>query len=318
MEQWQLDTQHLGRQVLLFDRVDSTNSRAAALADDPTHDGLVILADEQTIGRGQHGRSWDCPRGVGVLMSVLLFPPPRLRRPVILAAWAADAVCETIYARTGLEAQIKWPNDVLIRDRKVCGILIEQSRGTVLGIGLNLNQRADWFTAAGLPQGGSLAVFMDRSFDCHAMARMLIRHLDGEYTRLCAGNFESLQTRWQRRLGLLGKPVLVECHDAFYRGRLRALAWEGLELEMADGETIHLIPGIGAPSHASLREPARHADANSKSTLISTRGQILRRPKASSGMVQPIPVLGNSLGLTSGGHQPPDLSARTAHTPSGG
>jgi BirA family biotin operon repressor/biotin-[acetyl-CoA-carboxylase] ligase len=242
IEHWQLDTQYLGRQVLLFDRVDSTNSRAAALAGDPTQDGLVILAEEQTIGRGQHGRSWDCPRGVGVLMSVLLFPPPSVRRPVILAAWAADAVCETIQASTGLQATIKWPNDVLIRDRKVCGILIEQSRGTVVGIGLNLNQRADWFTAAGLPQGGSLALFANRSFDCQAMARLLIGQLDTGYACLCAGDFEPLQTRWRRRLGLLGKPVLVECPDALYRGRLRALAWEGLELEMADGEMVHLIP----------------------------------------------------------------------------
>jgi BirA family biotin operon repressor/biotin-[acetyl-CoA-carboxylase] ligase len=222
--------------------VDSTNSRAAALADDPAQDGLVILAGEQTIGRGQHGRSWDCPRGVGVLMSVLLFPPPRLRRPVILAAWAADAVCETIHASTGLEATIKWPNDVLIQGRKVCGILIEQSRGTVVGIGLNLNQGADWFTAAGLPQGGSLALFTDRSFDCHAIARLLIGQLDEGYARLCAGEFEPLQTRWQRHLGLLGKAVLVECHDALYRGRLRALAWDGLDLEMANGETIQLLP----------------------------------------------------------------------------
>jgi BirA family biotin operon repressor/biotin-[acetyl-CoA-carboxylase] ligase len=240
--EWHLDTCHLGRRVLLYDALDSTNTQAAALADDPAHEGVVIVAEEQTAGRGQHGRTWSCTRGVGVLLSVLLFPPPALRRPVILAAWAADAVCETIHASTGLEPTIKWPNDVLIRDRKVCGILIEQSRGTVVGIGLNLNQRADWFTAAGLPQGGSLAVFTDRSFDGHTMARLLIGRLDGEYGRLCAGEFEPLQTRWKRRLGLLGKPVRVECHDALYRGRLLALAWDGLELEMPAGDTIHLIP----------------------------------------------------------------------------
>jgi BirA family biotin operon repressor/biotin-[acetyl-CoA-carboxylase] ligase len=241
-EEWHLDTQHLGQRVLLYDSLDSTSTQAAALADDPANEGVVILADEQTAGRGQYGRTWSCERGVGVLLSVLLFPPTALRRPVILAAWAADAVCETIHASTGLQAKIKWPNDVLIRGRKVCGILIEQNRGTVLGIGLNLNQSADWFTAAGLPQGGSLALFADRSFDCHAMARLLIGQLDVGYARLCAGDFEPLQRRWKRRLGLVGKPVLVECHDVHYRGRLRELDWEGLDLEIADGETIHLIP----------------------------------------------------------------------------
>jgi len=128
-DEWRLPTHRLGRHVLLYHKVDSTNTRAAALAGEPANDGLVLLADEQTAGRGQHGRIWTCAPGAGVLMSVLLFPPPQLRRPVILAAWAATSVCETIRHVTGLQARIKWPNDVLVRGRKVCGILIEQRTG---------------------------------------------------------------------------------------------------------------------------------------------------------------------------------------------
>src|SRR5206468_7692987 len=85
----------------------------------------VVLAREQTAGRGQHGRAWQAPAGSSVLLSVLLCPPPALRRPALLTAWAAVSVCETILQLTGLQAKIKWPNDVLIRGRKVCGILIE-------------------------------------------------------------------------------------------------------------------------------------------------------------------------------------------------
>ena len=156
-DEWHLTTARLGRRVLHFTQLDSTNAHALALAGDPAHDGLVIVADEQTAGRGQHGRSWACPSGSGVLMSVLLFPPPELRRPAILTAWAAVSVCEVIVQTTGLQAQIKWPNDVLLQGRKVCGILIEQTRGTVVGIGLNVNQDAGHFAAAGLPQASSLA-----------------------------------------------------------------------------------------------------------------------------------------------------------------
>src|SRR5437867_1865131 len=72
--EWHLDTRRLGRRVLVFDRVDSTNTRAADLAHDPANDGMAVLAEEQTAGRGQHGRSWWCERGTGVLLSVLLFP----------------------------------------------------------------------------------------------------------------------------------------------------------------------------------------------------------------------------------------------------
>jgi BirA family biotin operon repressor/biotin-[acetyl-CoA-carboxylase] ligase len=241
-EEWHLATKYLGRRVLIFDRVDSTNARAAALADDRANDGVVVLAEEQTAGRGQHGRTWYCPRGLGVLLSVLLFPPPAVRRPVILAAWAANAVCETIHERTGLQAKIKWPNDVLIRERKVCGILIEQAQGTVVGIGLNVNQSAESFAAAELPQAGSLALCAGRSFDGGEMAHLLIRHLDEAYGRLCEGDLDTLEARWKKRIELLGKQVLVEGHDAVYRGRLRQLAWDGLDLEGPDGETIRLLP----------------------------------------------------------------------------
>ena len=81
---------------------------------------------EQTAGRGQYGRVWTAPAGSSVLLSVLLFPPPALRRPTLLTAWAAVSVCETIQELANLSATIKWPNDVLINGRKVCGILIEQ------------------------------------------------------------------------------------------------------------------------------------------------------------------------------------------------
>src|SRR5262245_17248228 len=135
-EIWHLDTRHIGRRVLVFDQLDSTNSQAAALAEDAANAGVIVLADTQSAGRGQHGRSWQCPASKGVLLSVLLFPPVPLRRPVLLAAWAAVAVCETIRDCTGLDSTIKWPNDILIRGKKVCGILIEQGRGTVAGIGL--------------------------------------------------------------------------------------------------------------------------------------------------------------------------------------
>src|SRR5438067_12909802 len=93
--EWTLPTRHVGRRVLVYDRVDSTNAVAAVLAADPGWDEVVVLAREQTAGRGQHRRTWDCPPGRGVLLSVLLFPPPTLRRPVVLTAWAAVAVAET-------------------------------------------------------------------------------------------------------------------------------------------------------------------------------------------------------------------------------
>jgi BirA family biotin operon repressor/biotin-[acetyl-CoA-carboxylase] ligase len=240
-EEWRLETGHLGHRVLVFDRLDSTNNYAALLAADPANEGVAVLANEQTAGRGQHGRSWQCPPCSGVLLSLLLFPPPALRRPALLTAWAAVSVCETILEVTGLQTKIKWPNDVLLRGRKVCGILIEQGRGLVAGIGLNLNQTEDEFQQMELPQAASLSCFTGRMYDRDEVARLLLRHLDEEYERLLEGDLTTLEACWRWRMGLLGRQVQVECAEGIHRGRLRELGWAGLELEQP-GETLLRIP----------------------------------------------------------------------------
>jgi BirA family biotin operon repressor/biotin-[acetyl-CoA-carboxylase] ligase len=245
LAEWNLATTRLGRRLLVFDRLDSTNSYALAHAGDMANDGLVVLADEQTAGRGQHGRSWSCPGGSGVLMSVLVFPPAELRRPAILTAWAASAVCDLIDKLTGLQATIKWPNDVLIEGRKVCGILLEQARGTVAGIGLNVNQPAEHFLAADLPQAASLAMFTGRQQLCREVAKHLIAELDSSYDRLCRGELAELEASWVRRLGLLGRDVVIETAAATQAGRLEAIDLRQLQVRLAGGAVASLAPEIG-------------------------------------------------------------------------
>ncbi|MBY0527964.1 MAG: biotin--[acetyl-CoA-carboxylase] ligase [Gemmataceae bacterium] len=247
-DEWHLETHRLGRRVLVFDQLDSTSTTAAALANDPANDGVVVLANSQTAGRGQHGRSWQCAPGTGVLMSVLLFPPPEIRRPALLTAWAAVSVCEMVREVANLQGRIKWPNDVLLRGRKVCGILIESravadSRlAVVAGIGLNVNQTAAMFDDAGLPDATSLGIAAERLFDAAEVARTLIRHLDDEYTRMCHGDRATLEACWKWRLGLLGRQVEAECGDGKYHGRLREVSFDGLELEQGDATVLRLEP----------------------------------------------------------------------------
>jgi BirA family biotin operon repressor/biotin-[acetyl-CoA-carboxylase] ligase len=231
-ETWSLPTRRLGRRVLVYDCLDSTSNVAAGLADSSENDGVAVLADQQSSGRGQYGRSWVCPPNSGVLLSVLLFPSDELNRPAILTAWAAVSVCETIRDLTGLQATIKWPNDVLIERRKVCGILIEQGKGTVAGIGLNVNQSAAAFAEAGLPDAASLAVFTDEQRDCTTIARTLLQQLDKHYDTLCRGDLMTLETCWKGRLGLLGKTVIAECHAETHTGRLLDVGWNAVELEI--------------------------------------------------------------------------------------
>jgi BirA family biotin operon repressor/biotin-[acetyl-CoA-carboxylase] ligase len=248
-EEWHLDTQRLGRRVRIYDRVDSTNDLAAALADDPANDGVVVLAEEQTAGRGQHGRTWLASPDDSVLLSVLLFPPLALRRPAILTAWAAVAVCATVRQTVGVQARIRWPNDVLLRGRKVCGILIEQGRGTVVGIGLNVRQSTEHFAAAGLAEATSLAASAGQLPATADVARRLIRQLDEDYHVLCTGDLATLEACWKWHVGLLGRSVRAECADGCHEGRLRDLSFAGVELQQAGGALVlapekvrHLYP----------------------------------------------------------------------------
>ena len=240
--EWTLDTRRLGRRVLVFDQLHSTNDFAARLAHDPTNDGVAVLADVQTAGRGQHGRTWTAAPRSAVLLSLLLFPPEQLRRTAILTAWAAVAVCRTIQQLVGVEACIKWPNDVLVRGKKVCGILIEQGRGTVVGVGLNVRQTEEDFVAAELPQAASLAQFTPSALDTETVTRELLRQLDEEFNLLMNGDLATLEASWKRHLGLLGRQVSAECHEGVIHGRLLELNFDVVEFERQDGPTLSLPP----------------------------------------------------------------------------
>jgi BirA family biotin operon repressor/biotin-[acetyl-CoA-carboxylase] ligase len=242
-EVWELPHQYVGRRVLVFRNVGSTNDLAAELAHDPENAGSVVLAEGQSAGRGQYGRVWQAKPKSSVLLSVLIMPPAHLRRPALLTAWAAVSVCETILVAIGKQARIKWPNDVLLHGRKVCGVLIEQGKGIVAGIGLNINQTAKDFEEAGLPIAGSLASISQQSFDSYDIAKMLLDRLNAEYELLAQGDVATLQACWKWRLGMLGRDVVAETFDGMiYRGRLKECSFDGLQLEQADGRVFQLVP----------------------------------------------------------------------------
>jgi BirA family biotin operon repressor/biotin-[acetyl-CoA-carboxylase] ligase len=230
-ESWHLDTAHLGRVVHVFDQLDSTNTAAARLAAGGA-EGIAVVADFQSAGRGQHGRVWHARPGSSLLLSVPLRPPAGLSRPVILTALAAVAVGDAILALTGAQAQIKWPNDLLVRGKKTCGILIENTGPTVIGIGLNLTQTAEEFTAAELPQATSLGIVSGRAIDARTAATTLLTRLDAEYDRLLRGERAGVEADWKWRIGLLGGRVAVELTDGTtVTGRLREMSFDGLELD---------------------------------------------------------------------------------------
>lgn len=236
-----LPTKHIGRKIWCYDCVASTNTLAAELAADRANDGLAIVAAAQSAGRGQHGRSWITTPGDAVLLSVILFPPREFQRPVVLAAWAATAVCQTIAECTQLPPTIKWPNDVLVRGKKVCGILIEQARATVVGIGLNVNQTEETFTQVDLPDAASLASLTGRQWEVGEVCQVLLRRLDDLYAHCIGGAFAVVESQWIGFSDLVGESVEVECHSCSVAGRLTTLSLRGVEVEH-NGRREMLVP----------------------------------------------------------------------------
>jgi BirA family biotin operon repressor/biotin-[acetyl-CoA-carboxylase] ligase len=155
---------------------------------------------------------------------------------------AAVSVCDTIAECTGLQPRIKWPNDVYIQGRKVCGILIEQGLGVVIGIGLNVNTPPAVFEVAGLDLAGSLALFTQQTHDRVEIARTLLQRLDQVYGGLEKGLDHELLAGWRGYSGLLGQPVTIHSALGRYRGRLTALSFAAIRLEEASGHVRDFTP----------------------------------------------------------------------------
>ncbi|MCS7022891.1 MAG: biotin--[acetyl-CoA-carboxylase] ligase [Gemmataceae bacterium] len=253
-EIWCFPHRHVGRQVAVYSTLSSTNSLGAAWVartEPSAWHGWAIVAREQTAGRGQKGRCWQAPAGKALLLSVLVQPPPPVARPVILTAWAAVAVAEAITAMTGLQAYIKWPNDLLLAHRKVCGILIEcHGSATVAGIGLNLTQQQQDWSAAGLPTAISLAQAADRLITIAQAAQQVLYHLDIGYEHLIQGRHHLLLEEWRQRLGLLGRRVDVELSDGSrLTGQLHEVNFQTVVVSTTAGlyrwppeRIVHLYP----------------------------------------------------------------------------
>jgi BirA family transcriptional regulator, biotin operon repressor / biotin---[acetyl-CoA-carboxylase] ligase len=238
--EWELGTNVVGRRVAVWNRVGSTNDLAAKASISQANDGLVILAEEQTSGRGRRGRPWASPPGSSILMSVLLFPPPKLDDLGWLTALGAVAVAEVVAEFAGLDAQIKWPNDVRVDGKKLAGILVERGQGTVLGIGLNVN--VEDFPDELRDSATSLQRLLDRPFDRSEVARNLIQRIDFHHARALDSGPETLDEPYRQKSEHLGHQVEVSTGSGSIVGRLVGLDLRsGLTVETDVGRVE--IPG---------------------------------------------------------------------------
>ena len=141
-----INTQWLGKKIVYKETVDSTNAEVRRRAEDGEENGLLVVSDAQTLGKGRRGRSWESPKGTNLYFSMLLKPDFAPDKASMITLVAAYSVATVIRKTTGLDAKIKWPNDIVVGKKKVCGILTEMSmerdyiHHVVVGIGINVNE----------------------------------------------------------------------------------------------------------------------------------------------------------------------------------
>ena len=143
-----MHTEWVAKEVLYFDTIDSTNTKAQELAEKGYPSGTLVVADKQESGKGRRGRSWVSPSGTGIFMTLMIKPDINPNNASMLTLVAALAVAKAITSVTGEEAMIKWPNDIVINSKKVCGILTEMNaqfdyiNHIVVGIGINVHNES--------------------------------------------------------------------------------------------------------------------------------------------------------------------------------
>ena len=239
--------QVVGRDVRVFQETSSTNDVVEKLARDGVREGVVVLAESQSRGRGRLGRKWVSPAGLGLWFSVLLRPSLPLGAVTQLTIMAATAVARAVRTETGLVPQIKWPNDILLRGRKVAGILTELSAESdrishvVLGIGVDVNVLEFPVELDGVAT--SLAREAGRSFNRAALAAALFTELDRDYARVGRGDFPALAEEWEQQCVTLGQLVRIHIGPRMVTGRAESLDTDGALLVRSDYGHLERIIG---------------------------------------------------------------------------
>lgn len=240
------NTLFTGKVYLRFDELPSTNDRAASLlADGHPPEGTVVRASYQNAGRGQMGAQWWSRPGENLLLSIIYYPTwleigAQFYLGVSVALAVRDAVIQTL--PSSVQVFIKWPNDIYLGHKKTGGILIQntlsgmQIQSSVIGIGLNVNQREFPDT---LPHATSLSLTAGRAFDLDALAEKMFECLENRYLQLRTGNHAALHSEYESYLWRCGIPSLyVRLNDSTkFEATLLGVTTQGLlRLHTTEGE----------------------------------------------------------------------------------
>lgn len=245
-----LNTRVLGREIDYYEEVGSTNDVAREWAAKGAGEGLLVVAEEQTGGKGRLGRKWHSPRCKGIIFTLLLYPPVNPSRVSQVTMLAAVAVASAIRRETGVGAGIKWPNDLLVEGRKVCGILAELSAEIdrvghlVVGIGINANQDMGDFPEDVRDMATSLKLESGEKVSRVRLLQACLESFEHWYGLWLEQGFEPIRAAWKEMSVSLNCPVHIQSLDQSWDGWAEDVDNDGaLLLRLPDGNLQRFVSG---------------------------------------------------------------------------
>lgn len=245
-----LQTRRFGKCIYFSRCVNSTNDWAKELASSGAEEGTVTVAQTQTAGRGRAGREWISPRG-GLWFSIVLKPTKRAREASQLVFVASLVVAEVLQEKYGLKTETKWPNDVLVNDKKICGILTEMRTKeervnfAIVGVGVNANFLVDEVLPASVKAVATSVEFeLRKRIRLESLLRALLEKMENVYERYERAGFAPVLEEWKRYAGFLGRSVVVTDRNERLNGLALDVDVEGaLILRLEDGTTRRIFVG---------------------------------------------------------------------------
>ncbi len=245
-----LHTRFIGNNILHFDTIDSTNTKAKELAALDQEEGIVVIAEEQTRGRGRLGRNWISPKGKGVWMSIILRPDIDPKDASKITQIGAAAVYKSI-KELGINTYIKWPNDIVLNGKKVCGILTEMSgelnrvNYVVIGIGINANISKEEFSEDIMETATSLKQEKENYIDRKLLVGKILNNFESLYLELIEENTIKQAIKICKEASILiGKEIRILSRNSEEKGRVLDITDEGeLLVENENGTIKKIISG---------------------------------------------------------------------------
>lgn len=241
-----LASSRFSSRILKFSSIDSTNDLAKHLAAEGAPEGTLVLAEEQTGGRGRRGRTWHSPTGANLLFSVLLRPAVQADRVFALTMILVLAAMEALKRLAGLAVRIKWPNDLYAGEKKLAGVLTEFSMTgrtvdwVVLGLGLNVT----WFPQELGAQATSVLAETGIAVSRNRLLAETLTIFEGYYREILAGKLDHVHTMWNEACFILGKEVFIDSEKERQAGKALRIDPDGaLVLETREGAVRKIVAG---------------------------------------------------------------------------